>query len=67
MPLLSSPIPVSDDIVHITHENGVVGEIQQAGLPSPFRHFDFEAVESLAKLSLDAATNGAEAGDQRRE
>ncbi len=65
--LLSSPIPVSDDVAHITDENRVVGEIQQAGLLSSFRYFDFEVVAGLTKLSLDAASNGAEPGDQRCE
>src|ERR1700738_1308691 len=40
--LLSSPIRVSDDVAHITNENRVVCEIQQAGLLGSFRHFDFE-------------------------
>src|SRR5260370_5074140 len=53
--LLGSPIPVSDDVTHITGENGVVGEIQQAGLLSSFRHFDFEVIASLTKLSPTAA------------
>jgi len=65
--LLSSPIPVSDDIAQITDENGVVREIQQAGLLGSFRHFDFERVASLAKVYLDAASDGAESGDQRCE
>src|SRR5580693_1173638 len=65
--LLSSPIPVSDDVAHITDENGVVREIQQTSLLSSFRYFDLEVVASLAKLSLHAATNGAEPGDQQCE
>jgi len=44
-----------------------VGEIQQAGLLSSFGHFDFEVVARLTKLSLNAASNGAEPGDQRCE
>src|ERR1700730_17415027 len=65
--LLSSSIPVSNDVTHITDVNGVVGEIQQAGLLSSFCHFDFEVVAGLTKLSLDAASKGAEPGDQRCE
>src|SRR5262249_7444845 len=41
---LSSLIPVSDEVAHIADENGIVCEIQQAGLLSSFRHFDFEVV-----------------------
>ena len=65
--LLRSAIPVSDDVVHIADENGVVREIQQAGLLGSFRHFDFELVASLTKLFLDATSNRAEPGDQRCE
>src|SRR5882724_3271236 len=65
--LLCSSIPISDDVTHITDENGVVGKIQQAGLLSSLSHFDFELVASLTKVSLDAASNGAEPGDQRCE
>jgi hypothetical protein len=32
-----------------------------------FRHFDFEVVASLTKLSLYATSNGAEPGNQRSE
>src|SRR4030081_1056497 len=65
--LLSAPIPVSNDVAHITDENGVVGEIQQTGPLSSFRYFDFEVVAGLTKLSFDAASKGAEPGDQRCE
>ena len=44
-----------------------MSEIQQAGLLGSFRHLDLEVVASLTKLSLDAASNGAEPGDQRCE
>src|SRR5260221_8910788 len=65
--LLSSAIPVSDDVAHIADENRVVGKIQQVGLLCSFRYFDFEVVAGLTKLSLDAASKGAEPGDQRCE
>src|SRR5208282_5101457 len=65
--LLSAPIPISNDVAHVSDENRVVCEIQQAGLLGSFRHFDFEVFPSLTKLSLDAASNGAEPGEQRCE
>jgi len=65
--LLSTPIPVCDDVAHVANENGVMCEIQQAGLLRSFHHFDFEVVASLTKLSLDAAPDGAEPGNQRCE
>src|SRR5260370_17294804 len=65
--LLRSSVPVSDDVAHIAHENGVVREIQQAGLLGSLRHFDFELVAGLQKILLDAAPNGGEPGKKQRK
>ena len=65
--LLGPPVPVRDDVIHITDKNGVVREIEQAGLLGSFRHFLFEFVAGLQKVSLDAAPNGAEPGNKRRK
>jgi hypothetical protein len=65
--LSSAPIPVGDDVVPIGDENGVVCEVQQAGLPGTFRDLDLQAVASFTKFYLDASSKGAEPGYQRRE
>ena len=62
---LRSPIPVSDDIVHMTDEDAVVCQVQQACRQS-FRHFDFKLIASLTKLSLDVVPDGAEPDDRNR-
>ena len=36
--LPSPPIPVRDDVIHITDKNGVMSEIEQAGLLGSFRY-----------------------------
>src|ERR1700677_1231497 len=62
--LLCPAVPVSDDVTHVTDEDGVVGEIEQAGLLGPLRYFLLEFVAGLQKLPFDAAPYGAEPGQQ---
>src|ERR1700686_4045685 len=65
--LLSSPVPVRNDIAHITDKNGVVREIQQASLLRSLGDFLLELISGLQKLLLNAAPNRAEPGKQRRK
>jgi hypothetical protein len=64
---LGAPIPVGDDVAHITDENGVVREIEEAGLLGALRHLALELVAGLPQLVLDPAASGAEGGDHERE
>src|SRR5262249_27418146 len=65
--LFSPPIPVGDDVAHITDENGVMCEIEQASLLGACRHFRLELVADLPKLLLHSASNGAEPGNNYSE
>ena len=64
VPFLGAAIPVRDDIAHITDENGVMREIEQAGLLGSLRR-GIEFVEGLAQLLLDASSPGAGVGASR--
>jgi hypothetical protein len=61
---LGPSIPVQNDVTHIADENGVMREIEQAGLLGSFRDFGFELVASFKKLCLDTAPNDGEPGDK---
>ena len=65
--LLGALVPVGDHVVHVAHEDGVVREIEQAGLLRSFRHFPFQGAARVAQLALDAASVRAEDGDHERE
>jgi len=58
--LLRSPIPIGDDVIHISDEDRVVCQIEQASLLGSRSDFEFQFVASLKKLCLHAAPNGAE-------
>src|SRR6266850_1295223 len=66
VPFLGAAIPVCDDIIHITDENGVMCEVEQARLLASFRR-RLEFVAGLPKLLLDAAPNGGESGNKQRK
>src|SRR5260370_37250104 len=51
--LLRSPVPVIEDVAHISDDSAVVREIRPAGRRAPSRHFDFELVTTQTTLSLD--------------
>src|ERR1700730_4976496 len=65
--LLRSPIPVRDDIAHITDENRVVCQIEQASLLRSLSYFDLEGVAGLNEISLDPPPDGSEPGKKRRK
>src|SRR5439155_11942550 len=65
--LLSAPIPVGDDVAHITDKNRVMCEVEQAGLLGSFRHFDLKFIAGFPKLLLDPSSPGAEPGDHECE
>jgi hypothetical protein len=62
---MSPSIPIRDDVIHVSDENGVVSEIQQASLLGPFGDLLLEFVTGLEKLLLDASSNRTEPGEQR--
>src|SRR5262249_25994566 len=49
--LLGSAIPVGDDVAHVTDEDGVMREIQEAGLLRSLRHFFRELVTRFQKAA----------------
>src|ERR1700726_770223 len=58
--LLGPPVPVRDEVVHVADEDGVMREIEQAGLLGSLLNFQLELVARLKKVSLGAAPDGAE-------
>ena len=60
--LLRPPIPVRDDIAHITDEDRVVCQIEQASLLRSLCYFDLEVVAGLNEISLDPPPDGCELG-----
>jgi hypothetical protein len=65
--LLSPSIPVGDDVTHVTDENSVMREIEQAGLLGSFHHFHLKFVAGLQKLLLDALPDCAEPAKKYRK
>jgi len=61
---LSPSIPVRNDVTHIPDENGVMREIEQAGLLGSFHHLPLEFVAGLQKLLFDTAPDRAEPGEK---
>jgi len=45
-------------------EDGVMGEVEQAGLLSALGHFDLEMIGCLAQVPLNAAPNSVEPSNQ---
>jgi len=62
---MSPSIPIRDDVIHVSDENSVVSEIQQASLLAPLGDLLLEFVTGLEKLLLDASSNRTEPGEQR--
>src|SRR6202521_1682240 len=65
--LLRPPIPVRDDIAHITDEDRVMCQIEQASLLRSLCYFDLEVVAGLNEISLDPPPDGGEPGKKRRK
>ena len=74
---LGAAVPVGDDILHVTHENAVVREIEEVGLlpyfglDSPaFRDFVFEfqdrLVAGVAKIALDTLAKSYKKNNDNR-
>jgi len=61
---LSATIPIGDEAGGIPDEDGVMGEVEQAGLLSALGHFDLEMIACLAQVPLNAAPNSAEPSNQ---
>jgi hypothetical protein len=60
-------VPVSNNVIHVTDKNRVMGEVEQVRLLGSDRHFALECVSGLQKRPFDAAANTAEPGEKRRE
>src|ERR1700687_4937933 len=65
--LLRPPIPVRDDIAHITDEDRVMCQIEQASLLCSLCYFDLEVVARLNEISLDPPPDCGEPGKKRRK
>ena len=50
--LLSAAIPVGDDVVHVAHEDGVVGEVEEFGLLAQ-HHFSRLALHGEERRKAD--------------
>jgi hypothetical protein len=62
--LLRPSIPIRNEVIHIADKNGVMREIEQAGLLGAFHHFPLQFVAGLQELLLDAAPDRAEPGEK---
>src|ERR1700730_14970691 len=65
--LLRPPIPVRDDIAHITDVDRIMRQIEQASLLRSLSYFDLEVVAGLNEISLDPPPDGSEPGKKRRK